>query len=204
MKRRGADRESDPREAAVRGGDPPSEHVAQEPPGARSQSPDDDRQRSGALTFQRIRDLVEHCAELHRTMGEILQERSEEAADEKERILLQTIGKTEIELADELTESFRRVRENQERDRREAEKWIQSTPASLVDDAERRCERLRTLTTAELDHEARAASRALTRFFEELQATAPTENQQELLQGLSEIESRYDRRHSTTVDASLV
>lgn len=159
--------------------------------------------RGESLTFRRVRDLVEHCAAIHRSMGETLQSRSEQSTAEKERVLLETLGEAERALADEVVAACRRV-DVQQPDRRDVEAWLQSTPSSLVEEAKRRSESLRSIERTELDHEARAASRALTRFFAELQVTAPTPRQNELLEGLRRIEARVDRRHSTTVDASLV
>jgi hypothetical protein len=185
----------------------PDPHVDLPPPeevSSRASREVGDGSRPAALTFHRLRDLVERCASVHRTMGETLQERSREATEEKERLLLLTIGETEVELADELTEAFTRVHEEQRHGRHGDETWIQSTPSSPFFDAVERCERLATLPPAELDHEARSASRSLTRFFEELLAAAPNETQQELIEGLCRIEASFDRRHSTTVDASLV
>lgn len=176
---------------------PRPEEAARRPPGEVG-----DGSRPDALTFHRLRDLVERCARVHRTIGETLQERSVEA-EEEERLLLETIAETELELADQLTEAFERVHEAQQNGRHGDETWIQSTPSSPFFDAVERCERLATLELAELDHEARTASRSVTRFFEELLKGAPNPTQQELIEGLCSIEASADRRHSTTVGSSL-
>ncbi|HVS16831.1 MAG TPA: hypothetical protein VMV46_23205 [Thermoanaerobaculia bacterium] len=161
------------------------------------------REESSALTFRQVGELVARCAELHRELAFTLERRAPEAPGEEQRTLLQSLAKSERKLAQSLERAFRGHR-RKDGAPGDDESWVQNAPASLLQDAEQRSGRLAQVAIHTLDAEAAIASRLLTRFFDELQASAPTPSQQELLESLRALEERFDRRHSSSVASGLV